>query len=124
MIEEQDLDERLPFISIIHYGKEEYVGVIINQDSNITSFYDFAHIILQEDKIRMIELCEIWWYESNHRIPINIFLRRDLEPFRYAIKSFNSNDVKIVIGPTVNISNMTDKRPKRRTVQFIRSSKA
>lgn len=124
MIEEQDLDERLPFISVINYGKEEYVGVIINQDNNITSFYDFAQIILQEDRIRMIELCEIWWYESNHRIPISIFLRNDLEHFRYAIKSFNSNDVKIVMGPTVNVSNMTDKRPKRRTVQFIRSTKA
>jgi hypothetical protein len=119
MIEEHDLDDRLPFISVIHYGKEEYVGIIINQDNYVTSFYDFAAIVLQEERIKMIELGEMWWYESNHKIPISIFLRNWIEPFNYAIRTFSTHDVKIIVGPVVNISDMSDNKPKRRTVQLL-----
>jgi hypothetical protein len=121
---ELDLYSQLPFISIIQYGNEEYVGIIINQDAFVTSFYDLSLIKLQEERIHMMELCEIWWYESNHRIPINIFLKNQLDIYRYAIKTFITKDVHIVMGPVVNLSTIADKRPKRRTVQLVKSTKS
>lgn len=118
-----NIQQQLPFISVLHYGEEEYVGIIINQDQYVTSFYDLELIKTQEEKAVLLEIGEIWWWESNRQIPINIFCRKEIEPFKYAIKTFNSKDVRIVLGPTVNLLNMTLKRVKRKSVQLVRSTK-
>lgn len=98
----ENIQEQLPFISVLHYGEDEYVGIIINQDQYVTSFYDLEMIKTPEEKTSLLEVGEIWWWESNRQIPINIFCRKEVEPFRYAIKTFNSKDVTIILGPTVN----------------------
>jgi hypothetical protein len=118
-----NIQQQLPFISVLHYGEAEYVGIIINQDQYVTSFYDLELIKTQEEKAVLLEIGEIWWWESNRQIPINIFCRKEVEPFKYAIKTFNSKDVRIVLGPTVNLLNMTLKRVKRKSVQLVRSTK-
>lgn len=115
-----NIEEHFPFISVLTYGEEEYVGIIINQDQYVTSFYDLEHVRTPEEKSALIELGEIWWWESNRQIPITIFLRKDIEPFRYCIKTFNSKDVKIILGPVVNLMNLTLKRIKRKSVQLVR----
>lgn len=115
-----NIEEHFPFISVLTYGEEEYVGIIINQDQYVTSFYDLEHVKTPEEKSALIELGEIWWWESNRQIPINIFLRKDIEPFKYCIKTFNSKDVKIILGPVVNLMNLTLKRIKRKSVQLVR----
>jgi hypothetical protein len=118
-----NIQEQLPFISVLHYGEEEYVGIIVNQDQYVTSFYDLAMIKTPEDKAGLLEIGEVWWWESNRQIPINIFLRKEIEPFRYAIKTFNSKDVRVILGPVVNLMNMTLKRVKRKSVQLVRTPK-
>jgi len=118
-----NIQEQLPFITVLHYGEEEYVGIVINQDQHVTSFYDLELIRTPEEKTIFLEIGEIWWWESNRQIPISIFCRKEIEPFKYAVKTFNSKDVRIVLGPTVNLLNMTLKRVKRKSVQLIRSTK-
>jgi hypothetical protein len=39
---------------------------------------------------------------------------------RYCMMTMNSKDVKIVIGPCVNINNLSLKRVKRKSVQLIK----
>ena len=39
-----NIEQNLPFISVINYGEDEYVGIIINQDQFVTSFYDLNAI--------------------------------------------------------------------------------
>jgi hypothetical protein len=116
-----NIQEQLPFISVLHYGENEYVGIIINQDQYVTSFYDLALIKAQDDRSYFLEIGEAWWYESNRQIPINIFCRTEIEPFKYAVKTFNSKDVRIILGPIVNLMNMTLKRVKRKSVQLVRT---
>lgn len=115
-----NIEQQLPFISVINYGEDEYVGIIINQDQFVTSFYDLEMLKTPEDKTAFLDLGEIWWWESNRQIPINIFLRREIDHFKYCIKTFNSKDVRIVLGPVVNLLNMTLKRVKRKNVQLVR----
>ncbi len=115
-----NIENQLPFISVLNYGEEEYVGIIINQDQFVTSFYDLESVKDQAEKTQLLELGEIWWWESNRQVPINIFLRREIEPFRYSIKTFNSKDVRIILGPVVNLLNLTLKRVKRKSVQLVR----
>jgi hypothetical protein len=116
----ENLQENFPFISVITYGNHEYVGIVINQDPSITSIYDFNIFKSEEHKKMFIEMGELWWWESNRMIPINIFLRKEMEPFRYAIRNFTTKDVSVMIGPVVSLHNIISKRIKRRSVQLIR----
>ena len=120
MLLKEQIEDNFPFITVITYGNNEYVGIIINQDNNITSIYDYNIIKGDEHKKLFLELGEIWWWESNRMIPINIFLRKEMEIFRYALKNFTTKDVQILIGPIVNLNNIMLKRVKRRSVQLVR----
>lgn len=118
-----NIEEKLPFISVINYGEDEYVGIIINQDQFVTSFYDLNAIKTLEEKQLFLEIGEVWWWESNRQFPISIFCREQIQPFHYAIKTFNSKDARVILGPTVNLMNLTLKRVKRKSVQLVRRSR-
>ena len=119
----KDIKENFPFISVVTYGGNEYVGIIINQDQYVTSMYNYSALKSQEEKKLLLELGEIWWWESNRMIPINIFLRQEIQVLSYAVITMNSKDVNVSIGPTVNLNNMTLKRVKRKSVQLIKKPK-
>lgn len=120
---DNETENIFPFITCIECGNEEYVGIIINNDMQVTSIYDFSVLKTEQEKRRFLELGETWWWESNRKIPINIFLKADMIPFRPIIKTFNSKDVTIVFGPTVNLSDIAEKRIKRKSVQLVRNPK-
>lgn len=115
-----DITNKFPFLSVLNYGDEEYIGIIINQDQFVTSFYDLEVVKTSDEKTSLLDLGEVWWWESNRQIPINIFLRKEIEPFKYCIKTFNSKDVRILLGPVVNLMNLTIKRIKRKSIQLVR----
>ena len=114
------IEENYPFISVITYGGKEYVGIVVNQDNNITTILDYSMLKTTEDKQYLLEIGQTWWMESNRLIPITIFLSKDVEPVRYCLRNMNSKDVNIVLGPTVNLHNLTLKRVKRKNVQLVR----
>ena len=118
-----NITSAFPFISVLTYGNEEYVGIIINQDQFVTSFYDLNSIKSPEEMKLFLEIGEIWWWESNRQFPISIFCRDQIQPFHYAVKTFNSKDTRIVLGPTVNLMNLTLKRVKRKSVQLVRKTR-
>lgn len=122
-IKTEDFQEQFPFITCIQCGNEEYVGIIINNDIQVTSIYDYSLIKAEVDKQKFLELGDVWWWESNRKIPINIFLKLDMIPFRPIIKTFNSKDVTILFGPTVNLSEIAEKRIKRKSIQLVRNPK-
>lgn len=119
----EKIEDQFPFITVITYGNQEYVGIVINQDTNVTSIYDYNVLKGDEHKKLFLDLGEVWWWESNRLIPINIFLRKEMDPFRYAIKNFTTKDVKVMIGPVVNLHNIMLKRVKRRSVQLVRTKR-
>ena len=119
----KDIQENFPFLSVVTYGGNEYIGIIINQDATVTSMYIYTDIRSELEQRAFLELGEAWWWESNRMIPINIFLRSEIEPFRYCIMTMNSKDVNVAIGPCVNLNNLTVKRIKRKSVQLVRKPK-
>ena len=118
-----NITEKLPFISVLNYGEDEYVGIVINQDQFVTSFYDLNAIKTADEKAIFLEIGETWWWESNRQFPISIFCREQIQPFHYAIRTFNSKDVRVVLGPVVNLMNLTLKRVKRKSVQLVRKGR-
>jgi len=118
----ENLQHNFPFISIINHVDREYVGIIINQDAQITSLYDYASIRSDEEKAKFLELGEAWWWESNRQIPINIFLSREIFIFRYSIKNFSTKDVKLILGPCTSLNDIITKRIKRKSITLVRKA--
>ena len=115
--------ENFPFISCIKSNDKEYVGIIINFDDYVASIYDLSMIIAEDYRRVFLEMGEVWWWESNRKIPINIFLKKEMQLFRPFIKTFNSKDAELIFGPLVNLSEIAEKRVKRKSIQLIRSAK-
>jgi hypothetical protein len=113
-----------PFVSCVKSNDIEYVGIVINFDSFVTSIYDISVIRSDDERKIFLEMGEIWWWESNRKIPINIFLKKEMQLFRYAIKTFNSKDIELVFGPSVNLSEIAEKRIKRKSIQLVRSPRS
>jgi hypothetical protein len=115
--------ENYPFVACVKSNDIEYVGIVINFDDYVASIYDISVIKTDEEKRLFLEMGETWWWESNRKIPINIFLKKEMQLFRYAIKTFNSKDAEIVFGPVVNLSEIAEKRIKRKSIQLVRVPK-
>jgi len=114
------LKDKFPFLSLIRKGDMEFVGIVQNQDTHVISFYDYGRIKDPQDKMRYLKCGEIWWHESNRKIPINIFLKGDFRYFRSTLITLSAKDLEIVHGPTVRLSEISKKRIKRRTIQLVR----
>jgi hypothetical protein len=118
----ENLEQNFPFISVINHVEHEYVGIIINQDSYVTSIYDYTAIKTEEEKQRFLELGEAWWWESNRMIPINIFLSQEILDFKYIIRNFSTKDVKVLLGPCTSLNDILVKRIKRKSITLVRKT--
>jgi len=116
----EKLTEKFPFISLCMYANSEYVGVIQNKDDVVTTIYDFGAVADQSDKMIYLEMASIWWWESNRSIPINIFLRKDWEPFRYTLRTFVNKDLEIMHGPACSLLDIARKKSKRKSIMLVR----
>lgn len=112
--------EKYPFITYLVYGGNDYIGIVQNADDQITTIYDFASLKHPEQKAKFLELGEQWWWESNRLIPINVFLKTDWAEFKFCVKTMNSKDVEIKMGPQVSLRDMANKRSKRRSITLVR----
>ena len=124
MISPSEFQTNYPFISCIKSNETEYVGIIINLDNFVASIYDISTLHSEDQRKLFLEMGEVWWWESNRKIPINIFLKKEMQLFRYAIKTFNSKDVELVFGPSVNLGEIAEKRIKRKLIQLVRNPRS
>lgn len=109
-----------PFISYITYGGNDYIGIIQNSDEVITTLYDFGLLKDADLKKVYLTLGETWWWESNRLMPINVFLKQDWSQFRVCLRTMNSKDVEIKMGPYVSLKEMATKRSKRKSITLVR----
>ena len=116
----EKLLEKFPFLSHIKYADSEYIGIVQNRDAHCTSFYNYEKITEIELKKLFLQLGEVWWWESNRMIPINIFLKEDWLPFRPVLTTFVSKDCEIIAGPNVSLNDLSKKRTKRRSIQLVK----
>ena len=116
------LQEKFPFLSCVRYANNEYVGILQNQDQFVTTIYVYDNLKTTELKQEFLDFGEIWWWESNRTIPINIFLSKEFSKFRDSLKSFTTKDVEIVFGPTTSLNNVMKKRIIRRNISLIKKT--
>lgn len=116
----QKLAEKYPFITLCVYANNEYVGIIQNRDDSVTTIYDFGALITADSKKRYLELANIWWWESNRSIPINIFLRGEWDEFRSTLRTFSNKDLEIIHGHVCSLADIAKKKSKRKSITLVR----
>lgn len=109
-----------PYLSYLVYGGSDYIGVIQNVDDTITTIYDFGMLKSPEQKVLFLELAESWWMESNRLVPINVFLRTEWAIFRPTLRTLNSKDVEIKLGPHLSLKEIALRKSKRRSITLVR----
>jgi hypothetical protein len=67
-----------------------------------------------------LDLAAVWWWESNRSIPINIFLKRDWDPFKACLKTFSNKDLEVLHGPVCSLSDIAKKKTKRKSITLVR----
>jgi hypothetical protein len=114
------LTDKFPFLTLAKYMDEEYIGIIQNMDQQCVSMYILSDIFDPEEKKEFLRLGEVWWWESNRQIPINVFLKDQFGPFRRYLKTFAKKEFEVICGPTVSLQDNMQKRIKRRQIQLVR----
>ena len=110
------------FLTGIQYAGEEYVGIVVNQDQHILTFYDIDVLPDVDSKRYFLELGDTWWWESNRQLPIDVFLHHEMRDFHHCMKTFAMKDVEILFGPVTSLQNLIKKRIKRRSIQLVRKT--
>ena len=114
------LADKYPFITLCIYANEEYVGVVQNRDDAVTTIYDFGAVQAPPEKIEFLDLANTWWWESNHSIPINIFMRGEWDKFRPTLRTFSNKDLEILHGPVCSLTDISRKKTKRKSITLVR----
>jgi len=119
----EEIQKTYPFLSLIAVAKEEYVGIIQNSDTRVLSLYRYD-IIPHTLKSVFLEFGSNWWWESNRKIPINIFIGKDFNIFRPYLKTYSIKETKILFGPIIRLGDLNQtKRTRVKTVQLLRTIK-
>ena len=116
----KELSHKYPFVTVVSYAGAEYVGIMQNRDTTVTTLYDFGRIVDLELKQRFLELANVWWWESNRSIPINIFLREEWSIFKPYLHTFINKDLVILLGPSISLSDLAKKRTKKKSITLVR----
>lgn len=119
----EKLKKDFPFLTYGKYSGNEYIGIVQNSDSQFVSMYCYELIPTDEMKKKFLEYGELWWWESNRRIPINIFLGHIFKPYKLVMRTFIKKDFEIIHGPCTSLDELANKRIKKRQIQLIKKIK-
>lgn len=116
----ESLQEQFPFLTYGIYLEDDYIGIVQNCDQQILSLYVYNHI--SEDRLRKLFLNygDIWWWESNRMVPINVFLKEKFKVFKPYLKTFVRKEFNIQWGPVVSLQDSMIRRIKRRQITLIK----
>ena len=52
----KEIQEKFPFLSIVVYGGQEYIGIIANQDQWVTSMFVYTSLKSEQEKKALLDL--------------------------------------------------------------------
>lgn len=114
------LSDNHPFMSVCSYASQEYVGIIQNRDDVVTTIYDYGSIVDRDIKNKFLQLGDVWWWESNRLVPINLFLKDDWNIFKPYLRTFNTKSLVILHGPICSMNDLNKRRIKRRSITLVK----
>lgn len=112
----KELEDHYPYISIGRCGDTEIVGVIQNASKTIVAIYDLTAIESKQEKDLFLKLSKEYWWHSNRKIPIDIFMKESFGRFKRYLKSYSTKEYEHIHGPLPTLSSIASKRPKKRKI--------
>jgi hypothetical protein len=119
MADHNEILTKFPFLSLCRVGEEEVVGIMQNYTQTLASIYVLNVLNSTEDKAEFLECGELWWWESNRQLPINLFIGPKFKRFSYSLRTYNVKDFELLHGEAVSLQNIITKRIKRRQIQLV-----
>lgn len=119
----EEIKEQFPFLTGIKHGGKEYIAIVQNSDDKVITFYDIESTSSKEETKELLEMGDIWYWESNRKIPINIFLKGKMKRFSHCMKTVYKKDTEILFGPITSLNNILKKRIKRRQIKLVKDEK-
>jgi len=117
----EKLVENFPFLSYGKYLDKEYLGIIQNCDNQVINMYIYNMITLDDLKEKFLQMGDIWWWESNRQLPINIFLKDQFKIFKPYLRTFAKKEFTLLAGPSVCLDDLITKRVKRRQITLVKN---
>lgn len=113
--------QKLPYLTVVKYFDEEYIGIVGNSDSSTTSFYPILETMNEKTIKIFCELGKTWWWETNRKLPISVALKKQWKIFQPYIINFVTKDLEYIQGrPLVSIEDVFVKKTKRRHIYLRR----
>ena len=91
---------------------QKYIGIIQNFDNQFVSMYVLQENHSNQAKLDFLKCGDLWWWESNRSIPINLFLKQEFSQFKPWLKTFARKEVTVVEGPTVSMLDLINRKIK------------
>ena len=114
------LSENHPFITICSYAGQDYVGIVQNRYDMVTTIYDYGSIVDNILREKFLELGDIWWWESNRLIPINMFLKEEWVVFRPYLRTFSNKSLTVLHGPICSMLELSKRKSKRKSITLVK----
>ncbi len=112
---------KFPFLSYGVMQEDHYLGIIQNSDNQFVSIYVLDLIPNEDERRLFLELGDKWWWESNRKVPINVFIKDiRFKQFRSCLRMFSAKDFNIVEGPRVSLAETMNRRIRKRQVTLVR----
>jgi hypothetical protein len=67
--------EKFPFLTYGVMHDDEYLGIVQNADNQFVSMYIIDLIPSEDQRKLFMEFGDRWWWESNRKVPINVFIK-------------------------------------------------
>lgn len=113
--------EKFPFLTYGVMHDEEYLGIVQNSDNQFVSMYIIDLIPNEEQRKLFLQFGDRWWWESNRKVPINVFIKdQRFKQFRPCLRMFSAKDFEIIEGPTVSLAESINRRIRKRQVVLVR----
>lgn len=116
------LNERFPFLTYGKCNDEEIIGIVQNSSKLLITVYEYNKIQDEKKKKLFLKYGEIWWWESNRHIPINLFIGEKFKVFSNTALTVSMKDYQHITGPIICTDTMPIKRAKRKVYQVFRKS--
>jgi hypothetical protein len=119
--EMEQLKADYPFITYVQLEERSVVGIVQNATPTVVNMFDLDRIRGPEMKKLFLELGARWWFGSNTRVPIDIFMGERFDVFRSALVGYSRKEIEQIVGPTPSVRELYSGRIKRRKVEFLKS---
>lgn len=116
----EKLQEKFPFLSYGTYLEEEYIGIVQNSDNQFIFIYVLNEISDENLRKRFLQLGEVWWWETNRQLPINLYLKEEFKLFKPYLRQYSRKEFDLVHGPIISLNETMSRRIKRKQIQLIK----